>query len=126
MLKWMMVFIGTLLLTSCLSLEIKAKDKPLRLNMEGLASGYASYSGIRPWNGTLVDLGLLRNTRQDNELVSVEIWPLLDVGVGLVGMRAKVLPFEAGLGTLAYQPRPHDYVDHDDDADEDEKGCNAD
>lgn len=119
MVKWMMACVGLIMMTGCVSLEIKAQDCPLRLDMDGLASGHASYSGIRSWDGSLVNIGLLGNSRQNNELASVELWPLIDVGVGVVGVRAKVLAFELGLGMLAYQPKPQDYINHDDDDDDD-------
>ena len=114
MLKCMMACVCLVMLTGCLSLQIKANERPLRLDMEGLASGYVSYSGIRPWDGTIVDFGLLSNAKQDNELISLEVWPLVEVGAGLVGMRLKVLPIDMGLGVLFYQPQPHDYIDHGD------------
>jgi hypothetical protein len=91
------------LLTGCISLTIGAQPGTTGLKMNGPATGYADLNGIRPWDHTILRAHLL----DDGELVSLGIWPLAEVGIGFVGARAQILPFEAGVGTLLYSPEPN-------------------
>ena len=78
------------------------------VSIRGLANGYVSVHGIRPYDGTFVELGILRDSERSGEfeVASAEFWPLLGLGVGLAGARMQLLPLDAGVGVLAYNPRP--------------------
>ena len=102
------------------------------VKMDGIVNGYASIHGLSEWDGNVVDIGVLKFKR--GEIVHVEIWPLVGVGVGVAGVRLRVLPFEVGIGSLSYHPKPpkaagkksdeddDDHDDHDNHDDDDDTG----
>jgi hypothetical protein len=93
-----------LLLPACVSVRVGPDDEFFRVR--GLAHAHASVNGLDDYDGSLLDIGILTNTRGRGELVSVEVGPLAGVGVGLFGARARVLPLELGAGVGFYDPRP--------------------
>jgi hypothetical protein len=106
------------------------------LRMRGLVNGYVSVDALRPYDGNILELGVLGASTRHGEIVSVDVWPLVGIGVGVVGVRTRVLVFETGIGVLFYDPKPppryvpareeeDDEVKEDDDDDDDgeaEKG----
>jgi len=98
--------IAVVLLGGCISLKIGTETRPSCLKMEGLADGYVSLSALHGYNGTILDFGLLNESLRRGEILSLDVWPLAGVGVGVVGARVRVLPMEAGLGVLWYNPKP--------------------
>ncbi len=86
------------------------------VEMDGIVNGYASIHGLSEWDGNVVDVGVLEFKR--GEIAHVEIWPLVGVGVGVAGVRLRVLPFEVGIGSLGYHPKPPKKKSHDDDHDD--------
>lgn len=92
------------LLASCLSIQLGTEDRPSRLEMDGLASGYATIEAFPKYDGTILKAGIFQESARDGEWASIDIWPLGGVGVGLIGARVRVLFFEIGLGVLAYTP----------------------
>lgn len=101
-------FMATLLSSGCVSVRIGTEEKPSGLEMKGLANGYASVHGIRPYDGALFELGILDQSSRSGEFeaVSLELWPIFALGVGLAGARVQVLPFDLGVGALFYDPDP--------------------
>lgn len=101
-------FMATLLSSGCVSVRIGTGEEPSALEMKGLANGYASVHGIRPYDGTIFELGILDHSRRSGEfeVVSLELWPVFALGVGLAGARIQVLPFDLGVGALSYDPDP--------------------
>lgn len=64
--------------------------------------------------------GIFKSAARKGEWASVDVWPLFGVGVGLAGARVQVLPFEVGLGVLAYKPSPPPRIDYEDEYEEDD------
>ena len=96
-----------LIAPSCISFRLTADQQP-SVKMRGLGTAYAGVSGIDEWDGNLIRLGLFQGTARAGEFFSLDIWPFGGVGVGVVGARVRVLPFEVGAGALLYHPRlPH-------------------
>ncbi|MGQ9590431.1 MAG: hypothetical protein ACUVYA_09085 [Planctomycetota bacterium] len=94
------------LLFGC-SLRVGTRSDPGRLDVSGLAGGYVSVNGIRPYDGTIVAVDIFRKSSRSDEfeVASVEVWPVLALGVGLVGARAQLGPLDAGFGVLGYRPQ---------------------
>lgn len=97
---------AALLATGCVSLQVGTAPTPARLQVSGLASGYVSLAGLRPYDGTILDMGLFNMAERPGELVSLDLWPVFGFGVGVVGARAHLLMLDVGLGVLWYQPKP--------------------
>ena len=93
-------------LSGCTSCEVKAAGEPACLETEGFASGYLALNGIRPYDKRLFYIGILKEWRDEFEVVTLDVWPLVGVGVGLAGVRVQVLPLEVAVGVLAYHPKP--------------------
>ncbi len=98
--------VGVLGLAGCVSLEVGTEKSPSRLEMKGLASGYGSLDGLRPYDGKILRFGLLSESERDGEIASIDVWPLAGVGVGVLGARVRLLLLDLGVGTLWYQPEP--------------------
>lgn len=92
------------MLASCLSVQLGTEDRPSRLQMDGLASGYATIEAFPKYDGNILKAGLFQESARDGEWASIDIWPLGGIGVGFIGARVRVLFFEVGLGVLAYTP----------------------
>jgi hypothetical protein len=74
--------------------------------MEGLANGYATLSALHKYNGTILQFDLLSESLREGEIMSLDVWPLAGVSVGIVGARLRVLALEGGLGVIWYNPKP--------------------
>ena len=59
-----------------------------------------------PNDGKILRIGLWHMDERPGEIVSLDVWPLVGFGVGLVGVRAHVPPFNTGVGEIWYQPVP--------------------
>jgi hypothetical protein len=64
-----------------------------------------SLDGLHHYDGTILRLDLLDKATRKGEIVSFELWPLCGFGIGVVGARVQILPVDAGLGVLWYEPK---------------------
>lgn len=71
-----------------------------------IASAYVGLEGIKPYDGNIIHIGLWDMDERPGEIASFDLWPLFGVGIGIVGVRAHVLPVDAGVGAIWYQPVP--------------------
>ena len=105
----LMLGLGLLLsgTTGCLSVQAGSEQRGA--DVDGIVSGYVSADALRPYDGTILDFGLLKNTEQKGEILSFDLWPIGGFGIGLAGARVRLLPFEVGLGALFYHPDPPEH-----------------
>lgn len=96
--------LSAVLLTGCVSIRVGTEKNPSRLQVKGLATGFVSLDGFQHYSGTILKFGLLSESEGPSEVASVELWPVMNVGVGLVGARIQLLPIHVGLGVLWYKP----------------------
>ena len=96
--------LSVVLLTGCVSFRVGTEKNPSRLQVKGLATGFVSLDGFQHYSGTILKFGLLSESEGPSEIASVELWPVMSVGVGLVGARVQLLPIQVGLGVLWYKP----------------------
>jgi hypothetical protein len=99
-------------LAGCLSIKAGNGPGAAVVRMDGPVQAHVS-AGPPARSSSAVNVGVLRGTQRDGELVSVDVWPLFGVGVGILGARASILGLEVGVGTLFYDPQPPD-ADADD------------
>jgi len=92
-------------LLGCVSIKAGNGPGTSLVRMDGPVNAHVS-AGPPSRTGSLVNVGVLRNTARKGEVVSVDVWPLFGVGVGVVGARASVLGLEVGVGSLLYDPQP--------------------
>lgn len=86
--------------TGCIHLHVSAGRGRL-VEMHGLARAHVALTHLMPYRGRILDL----ETFEGDDLVALELWPLADLGVGFVGVRAKLLYLDAGAGILGYDAR---------------------
>jgi hypothetical protein len=91
--------------SGCIGVSVGTDDDEF-FRMRGLGTAYAAVPGIDDYDGKIIRLGLLSRAPAGAQLAGIDIWPLCSVGVGLVGARVRVLPFEVGAGILFYEPKP--------------------
>ena len=89
----------------CVSLKMGAGSGSSLVRIDGPVSAHVA-AELPPAPDAVVDVGVLRNTKRDGEVVSVDVWPLFGVGIGVVGARVSVLGLEIGVGSLLYDPDP--------------------
>ena len=87
----------------CVSVKAGTDEGGSGLHISGLVDGYISLDGFRPYDGTILEFGLLNSARR-GEVVSFDLWPLFGFGVGIVGVRTRVLLLDVGVGALFYDP----------------------
>ncbi len=114
-----------LLASGCVSLQVGTESEPSRVQLEGLGTAYAANSGIRPYDKTILKVSILKDTEDSGEVASLDIWPLMALRVGLVGVKARILPVEIGAGVLFYQPEPSDFIEAAEAVEHDEAGEEA-
>ncbi len=92
-------------LTGCVSVVV-ARDArgPGRVESSGFISGVVDFNGIAEYDGTIVRFGILTNMPRRGELVGIDVWPILGVGIGFLGARVQVLPLQVGVGAFWYEP----------------------
>ncbi|CAN5508893.1 hypothetical protein BH09SUM1_BH09SUM1_34330 [soil metagenome] len=91
------------LMTGCTSFHIGPGRMPQNMDVSK-GSAYASIHDLRSYNGDLIDIDIFDDEQQPGELLNVELWPIVGVGIGLFGVRAHIVNVGAGAGTFLYSP----------------------
>jgi hypothetical protein len=111
--KWMSsLVIGVVCasLTGCASLTVGTDRNPPQLKSKGILNGYMACNGFRPYDGKILEAGILSDNDRWGDMVSLDIWPIGGFGVSFIGAKMKLLPFDIGLGVLGYNPKPEFYT----------------
>ena len=96
-----------LLLPACIVMDVRANHDGHGFSSVGLIGGYATAGW--PADDSILKIGLFEG-RSDGTLLSVQVWKLVRVEIGLIGLSLGIGPLDAGIGTLFYDPRPPAYV----------------
>ena len=96
-----------LLLPACIVMDVRANSDGHGFSSVGLIGGYATAGW--PADDSILKIGLFEG-RSDGTLVYVQVWKLVRVEIGLIGLAVGIGPLDAGIGTLFYKPRPPAYV----------------
>jgi hypothetical protein len=81
-------------------------ERPERIELAGSPGViYATADAWRRWNGKVLEVELFDGER-DGEFLSIDVGPLAGVGVGFLGLRARLLMLEVGAATLCHDPLP--------------------
>ena len=91
-------------LSACGSVNMNVKDTPPEFPDALLIDGFANTDGIRDYDGNILQLDFLGTGARKGELIHIELWPFVGLGVGPLGFRAQILPLEFGVGTILYEP----------------------
>lgn len=89
----------------CISIRVGTDPDSDAIRMDGIGSAYATASALSEFDGTIFEAGIFGAARR-GEIATLDLWPLFGVGVGLAGVRIRILPFEFAIGTLFYHPKP--------------------
>ena len=114
--KWincMVIGVLCISVTGCASLTV---GTPPRQESKGVFKGYMVYNGFRPYDGKILEAGVLSKNDRWGDIVSLDLWPIGGVGVSwvsFVGAKIKLLPFEIGFGVLGHYPEPESYSKED-------------
>ena len=91
-------------LSACGSVNMNVKDTPPEFPEALAFDGFVGTDGIRDYDGDILQLDFLGTGARKGELIHIDLWPFVGVGVGPLGFRAQILPLEFGIGTLFYEP----------------------
>lgn len=92
----------SLALGACNLIHIDTESDRSRSDSHAFISGFVDAGWTD--NDPLLDVDLFQNA-----LISIDVWKLARLEVGLVGASVGVGPFDAGLGLLFYEARPPRY-----------------
>jgi len=112
--KWincMVIGVLCISVTGCAGLTV-GKNPP-RLESKPLLKGYMVYNGFRPYDGKILETGVLSKNDRWGDIVSLDLWPIGGVGVSFIGAKIKLLPFEIGFGVFGHDPEPESYSKED-------------
>jgi hypothetical protein len=99
---------GVLVLTSgCIRLKAGFYPESYKADFQGWFKGYASYKEMPKWDGTFLKIATFDDNERPGELLTLDIPFLAGIGIGPLGARIRILPFAIGVGTIAYDPKPH-------------------
>ncbi|MBX3727926.1 MAG: hypothetical protein KF858_01980 [Candidatus Sumerlaeia bacterium] len=90
--------------SGCIAIGMGPKHFQNKLSFEAGIGGYASMREIRKYDGEILQIDIASNRQQNGELLNVDVWPLVGVGLGPLGVRAHLTFFGAGIGSLFYVP----------------------
>jgi hypothetical protein len=73
-----------LLVAACTTARVGTRPAGEFLDRDSEIDGFATFDGIRPYDGDVVTLGIFGSQRP-GEWLSLGVWPLFDLGVGPIG-----------------------------------------
>jgi hypothetical protein len=102
------VLAAVLVLTGgCIRLKAGFYPEAYKADFQGWFKGYASYKEMPKWDGTFLKIATFDDSERPGEMLTLDIPFLAGVGIGPIGARVRILPFALGVGTIAYDPKPH-------------------
>ena len=97
---------GCLMLNGCVSVNVgKDEETTKESKPAGLFEAFCDLDGIHSYNGTFIEAGILSTRDRWGNIVSLEVWPIAGLGVSFIGLKAQLLPLQAGVGFFGYDPR---------------------
>ncbi len=121
-----MVLIGLVCvgLGACTVMDVRDDSRHVGVRSDGMVDGFATVGWAEDPSFFRVEV---LDGRSDGALALVDLWYLARVEVGAAGASVGVGPFDAGIGTLFYDPvspavpsawadENDDWCEHDDDA----------
>ncbi len=90
--------------TGCISFRIGSDAEPPEFQMKGWGNAFATIGEIPDYEGSIVSAHLFRGGKHTGEIAAIDIWPVLGLNVGVLGLSGRLFNLEAGAGTLFYRP----------------------
>jgi hypothetical protein len=100
------VLFASVLLGGCVAVRIGTDAEPPEFEMKSWGNAFATIGDLPEYDGAIVAAHLFRGGKRTGEIAAIDIWPVLGVDVGVLGLRVRLFNLEAGAGTLFYRPRP--------------------
>ena len=101
------------LLGACTIVDIRTHEHGV--HSHAFISGYADAGW--PASNSLLKLGVFDGP-SDGSIVYFQLWKLLRLEVGFLGLAGGIGPLDAGFGILLYDPQPPEYINCDECEDE--------
>jgi hypothetical protein len=90
---------------------VRTSSTPPHIKTTGVVNSYAAVNGFRPYESQLGAVEILDGDGRWGEVVSVDLFGLGGLGVGFVGVRLKLLPFETGIDVIGEVKGPENCSD---------------
>ena len=101
------------LLGACTIVDIRTHEHGV--HSDAFISGYADVGW--PASNSLLRLGIFDGP-SDGSILYFQLWKLLRLEVGFLGLAGGIGPLDAGFGILLYDPQPPEYIHCDECEDE--------
>lgn len=101
------------LLGACTIVDIRTHEHGV--HSHAFISGYADAGW--PASNSLLKLGLFDGP-SDGSILYFQLWKLLRLEIGFLGLAGGIGPLDAGFGILLYDPQPPEYINCDECEDE--------
>ena len=89
---------------ACSSFNLNLADTPPEFPDAAVLDWHFTTDALHEYDGNILDATFLGTGERKGELIMVDLWPFVGVGVGPLGFRLRVLPLEIGLGIGFYAP----------------------
>jgi len=103
------------LVGACTIVDVRTHEHGV--HSDAFIRGYADVGW--PASNSLLKLGVFDGP-SDGSIIYFQLWKLLRLEVGFLGLAGGIGPLDAGFGILLYDPQPPQYIECDDCDDEDD------
>lgn len=98
------LFLAAALLGGCVSFRIGSDAEPPEFRFQGWGNAFGTIGSLPEYDGAILSAHLFRGGKYTGEIAAIDIWPVLGLDVGVLGLRGRLFNLEAGAGTLFYEP----------------------
>lgn len=102
----LVLVLGSAVSSGCVSFRIGSDAEPPEFQWRGWGNAFGTIGSLPDYDGAIVSAHLFRGGKYTGEIAALDIWPLLGLDVGVLGVRGRLFNLEGGVGTLFYEPQP--------------------
>ncbi len=106
MVRFSVLLLVAVVLGGCVSFRIGSDAEPPEFRWQGWGNAFGTIGSLPEYDGAILSAHLFRGGKHTGEIAAIDIWPVLGLDVGVLGLRGRLFNLEAGAGTLFYEPRP--------------------
>ncbi len=98
--------LSAIALNGCVSITVGTDGEPPEFTMKDWGNAFATAGSVPKFDGHILAAHLFRGGKYTGEIAAIDIWPIVGLNVGVLGLKARLFNLEAGAATLFYHPGP--------------------